>query len=215
MKKDLALAEMLKNETDVLHRQAETEEFQTLLMRGQLERRQLAAFFEQLYCLHDFLETCWRKAEKHFPALSGLLAPEQFHTNRIAHDVEFWGGSLDAEPGPSVDHLIRCIDCAATQDPGFLAGVVYVLEGSRNGGRYQALAIRRNHDLKETEGTEYFDPYGDDQRKTWKAFRDRLNALPLSEADQLEALAGAQRTFQAVTGAGAEALQRDSDALAQ
>jgi heme oxygenase len=72
-----------------------------------------------------------------------------------------------------------------------------VLEGSTNGGRFLARALRKSWNL-DGEGLSYFDPYGEEQPQKWAAFRRDMDEASF-EADQEEAIIEmAKATFLAI-----------------
>lgn len=82
----------------------------------------------------------------------------------------------------------------------------YVLEGSNNGNRFIAKAVRRALGLVEGAGDRYLDPYGDAQRGLWAHFKQRMDAAGWSGEEADAMVRAAQDTFDAV-GALSEEIQ--------
>jgi heme oxygenase len=74
-----------------------------------------------------------------------------------------------------------------------------VLEGSTNGGRFIAPAVRRSMPLPPGAGTRYLDPHGDLTRERWASTKVALDAVPLTPAQHDKIVDAAQRTFDAIT----------------
>ncbi|MDI1262673.1 MAG: biliverdin-producing heme oxygenase [bacterium] len=125
---------------------------------------------------------------------------------------------LDAAGIPSVTSAIRgalkygAEILADADDPMSLVGVLYVLEGSQNGGitlkRSYAHCLRINE-----EKLLYFGCYGKDTAANWNSFTAGMNALELG-AEQAQAIAlSATRCFEGLRTICAELHPIAEDAL--
>ena len=83
-------------------------------------------------------------------------------------------------------------------DPLLLLGTHYVLEGSMNGNRFMASAIRKAYGFEGAEGTRYLDPYGDEQRERWAEFKGVLDAYPFTEDERARIVEADLATFRAI-----------------
>lgn len=85
-------------------------------------------------------------------------------------------------------------------NPLILVGILYVLEGSTNGGRLIAKIVQRAYSRPDDLGMRWLDPHGSSLTERWRLFREGLADLKL-DADQHAAVIRAARdTFEWVIG---------------
>ena len=191
------LSQRLKERTRELHEQAEQHPLQRALARGELPRSAYTEFLVQMLHLHRALESELRACAGD-PNLDRVVHESQFQADNIEADLKFFG----AEPRATLPATIEAIDmigAVRSRSPSELLGVVYVLEGSKNGSAFLARVVRRAYGLEPGTGDRFLDPHGPDQRPIWARFKANLDAEELTpaQADGVEAAAGA--TFRAVT----------------
>ena len=92
----------------------------------------------------------------------------------------------------ALDHGAEIL--AAATDPLSLVGVLYVLEGSQNGGLVLKPAYARCIGLREDQ-LAYFGCYGGGTAAHWQSFGDTLNALGLEGEAADRAVQAAARCF--------------------
>lgn len=133
-------------------------------------------------------------------------APATIETGGSVEVVAASGGSgaicgMDESShlGPRTLAAWSAIDAMIEVDPAVILGPFYVLEGSTNGGRFIAMAIRRSLALPPGAGTKYLDPHGDRIRERWAATKAAIDSLSLTPAQQETIIGAAQRTFDLVT----------------
>jgi len=83
----------------------------------------------------------------------------------------------------------------AASDELALLGMRYVLEGSNNGNRFIARAIRAG---LPGAPTRYLDPYGEAQRPRWVQFKADMDAVGFEAGQQDRIVAAAQEMFAAI-----------------
>jgi heme oxygenase len=83
----------------------------------------------------------------------------------------------------------------------------YVFEGSKNGGRFIARSVREAYALTGADGTRYLDPHGDEQSARWRAFKETLDSVRLSDAEAHQVVAGATSLFIALGQIATEILE--------
>jgi heme oxygenase len=197
----------LRAATAEAHRAAEGSDFQRDLLAGAAGRAAFRDWVGQLLHLHLALEErLWR--EHTDPAWRELCAGDRRRSRQLEADL------LDLGSGP-VPPCEPILDLAAqvaadADPPAFALGVLYVLEGSSNGGRMIARPLRQGLGLEGEAGTRHLDPYGPAQGERWRAFRQALDeALP--ESRWARAVDGAQAAFQALGSAGAHVKSRHDE----
>ena len=85
----------------------------------------------------------------------------------------------------AVDHIYK--------DPE-LIGWLYCAEGSNLGAAF-LFKHAKQLEFNEEKGARHLAPHPDGRGKHWRAFVELLNALPLSEEAQAEAIEGAKEAF--------------------
>jgi heme oxygenase len=189
-----SFAAILKDQTSDLHTRAERHEIQRALVTGRIGRDGYRAYLGQMLHIHAALERALRAAAAAGGPLASLVRDYHFREEQIRADLAFLGeGEVEALPATAA--FASWIGDKAC--PASLIGVLYVLEGSTNGGRYIARALRKSLAL-ESGGTAFLDPHGEAQAERWTRFKTDLDSLGLSEQERAAALAAAQRTFEAI-----------------
>lgn len=183
----------LKTSTQSLHDLAEKHAFQRMLMRGELPLSGYAAYLGQMFLVHGDLEALLASRADH-AAFRLVLRSHHFRVNHLRDDLR--GLSMDAdcvEALPATRRLIEEVRSQAAGNPLTLLGHLYVLEGSTNGGKFIAAAVRRAYGFAESGSLSYLDPHGPRQRDRWQAFKDSMEAVHFS-ASRIEMLVAAAST---------------------
>jgi heme oxygenase len=187
------IMEALKQSTWELHSAAEKHPFQQELIQGRLPREKYIAYLAEMYRVHTPLEACLRLYERLAP-FAGILREYQYQQPYLLEDLRYFGVDVEAiTPTAANRRLTEEIREVASSRPIALLGYHYVLEGSNNGSRFIAQAVRPAYSLQ-TEGTRYLDPYGDSQREHWKEFVDSMLAAEWRSED-VDALIEAARSM--------------------
>jgi heme oxygenase len=190
----------LKDETADLHRDAETSRFQKALVKGEVGREAYAAWLGQMMLIHEALEAALHESTS--VAIAAVNRPEYDRAADLAADVADLEAPAAPAPLPATTALLSRI---AAADDLALLGMRYVLEGSNNGNRFIAMAIRKN--LPEAP-TRYLDPYGEAQRPRWAQFKADMDAIGFDPAQQDRLVAAAQEMFAAVGALSRELASR-------
>lgn len=187
---------VLREETAPHHRRAERTEFQRALLAGRLSLSGYRAWLGQMLVVY-------RALERHLEALRArgkfvrLLALEWARTAELERDLAELGAGHESPCAATLAFQSR-LAAWAEGSPEALLGVLYVLEGSTNGSRYIARAVRSAYGLEGSRGTTFLDPYGDRQPDRWRAFKEALDAdVPPELVSGLVQAAG--ETFDTVT----------------
>lgn len=201
----------LKESTRKLHDATEDGTFNQDLIKGKLPLDAYVALLTQLYFVHRALESQLRRLRGTQAAFGRVLREYQFQEPYLLEDLAFFGRDVaKAEPLPATRGFIAEIDRLAEENPLALLGVHYVFEGSNNGGKFIARALRRVYNLSGSAGTRYMEPYGENQAAYWQAFKNDMDAVGFSP-DECEALVSAAcETFEAVGRIHGELQHRDA-----
>jgi len=193
------IMDQLKERTAEHHRRAEQQPLQQALVKGTATRQQYAAWLEQMLLVHTELEKQIQSLTPREPRLA-VASAEQFGHPRLAADLRTLGLDPAAvRPSEATSHVCGQIRAAAAADPVTLLGFHYVLEGSKNGNRYIAMALRRGLGLAPGTGDTYLDPYGEGQRAKWQAFRVAMGAEPFGEQEVEAVISAAGQMFDGVS----------------
>ncbi len=193
--------QQLRDDTHDLHKAAEGQPFQMALIRGHLSESLFVAYLEQLFLLHQCFEDRLTQALKTMPSVSHVVQPEHYHEARLYRDLNYFGNELrQLRPLPATDDFSAQLNTYVIDEPAALLGVHYVLEGSKNGGRFQAMKVREVYGLTGKDGTEYLDPYGDQQQAVWQQFKTAMNELEWPPTTRRSLVSGAKATFQTFIG---------------
>lgn len=194
------LHQFLKESTRPMHSAAESHPFQGALANGKLTRQAYIEYLQQLQALHSAFESQLLEAAKSSPQVAHVVRDEHYQTRFLENDL----AAFHAQPA------IACAPVAAfVQDQNFqkqpvsLLGVLYVLLGSKHGGKFIAHSVKQAYEL-DGAGYTYFNPYGDTFRELWQDFTGSLNTLDLPPEQRQSVLDGAGKTFMLFGALGEE-----------
>lgn len=194
-----SVMERLKVSTQSLHTAAEHHPVQRALFKGRLPRAGYVAMLEQLFLVHRSLEFALRALLEARPGLASIVEAWQFQEPYLREDLAFFGVDVETiEELPATVSLRAAIKRASNESPLAVLGMHYVVEGSNNGSRYSAMAVRQAYGLEAGRGDRYLDPYGDAQRDRWQAFKTAMNATAFDAKDVEALLLGAGVMFDGI-----------------
>jgi heme oxygenase len=186
----------LRGATRELHDRLEAYPYAQRVLDGTVPLSQYTMFLRALEVVHRAVEdvasgsddqrvtTLWDGVLPATPALERDLA----HLSSLGH------GSVGAPDAATA--LAANIRTLAAEDPSTVAGVLYVLEGSKMGGLVQSAALASMPALR-TAGRDYLSAEGSRSRAAFRAFVARLNAVLGPGRDAASgAVRGAVATFQ-------------------
>lgn len=192
----VTLSARLKAETQDQHTAAEKHPFHGMLFRGVLPVPVLLQHHAEMGLIQVALER--KLASTDAPEIRAVLQPYHRRASLFASDLTASGSPMPSQPATlAARRFIAEIDAA---DPATLLGVFYVLEGSTNGGRFIQAAITKAYGPANPGLTiTALSPHGEEQPARWGAFRSGLDRLELDPGKADRVVAGAARTFVAVT----------------
>jgi heme oxygenase len=197
----------LKAATAEQHHRAERHEFQQMMVHGTLPREGYANWLGQMLHIHRGLEDHLGRLVESHPRVASVFDDDRRKVPFLLDDLAFYQSDGEGEGLPATRRFLDLLDTLAARTPLALLGVLYVLEGSTNGARFIARRIREAYDLPPDGGAAFVDPYGEAQPSQWKAFKDAMEQLDLSEAEARSVTAAAQETFDAVEALGGDLLE--------
>lgn len=189
----------LKAETWPLHQHAESRPMEQALVQGTLPKPQYVQYLEQRHLIHRALEAHVRGLAVNSPALAQMLRPELFQESNLVADLEFFGSSPESvKPARATVAFLQEMEKLLQCEPLALLGCYYVFEGSKNGARFIARAVGHAYRLT-GDGLRYLDPHGERQRELWARFKNEMNSISFTAAQQEAMIAAAKRTFEFVS----------------
>jgi heme oxygenase len=209
MEPTMSIAATLKHATAQAHQTAESRPFQRQLINGTLSPQTLTIYLEQLRFIHAALE---QQFDQH-AAMARLIHWNDGcrHSRRLQDDIAALADTRERPaPLPCTARLSAQIQSAASAHPEALIGFFYVLEGSMNGNRFIARALRRTPSAT-ARAYSYFDPYGETQPERWRAFREALDALDLDDTRTRALVDAALCMFDGIAQISDAVMQRSDD----
>jgi len=187
------IMETLKEATAEQHRDAERRQLQKEMVRGRLAPETYAAWLGQMFLVHEVLwKTIAARQADHAP-FATIVVDEGLHVRHLRADLAAFGiDSDELAPLPSTQGAVQAIALKSESDPLSLLGYNYVLEGSMNGNRFIARALQQ---IPAISATSYLDPYGEEQRSTWQAYRARMNEAGFDESQAQRMVTAARDMF--------------------
>lgn len=183
-----ALTAELRRRTAAAHDAAEREPLLAALARGDVTRAQLAALLAALVPVHDALERGARDRADD-PVVGPFLLPGLERSARLRADVAHLGG---ASGSPAGDVYAARVDAAArTSAVAFLAHHYVRTLADLSGGQVVRAALERRLGLVDGAGASSFAFPDLRPGEAGRAYRQRLDALALTEDEREELLAEA------------------------
>ena len=187
------IMDLLKDATSEQHRDAESRKLQKEMGSGHLTSEKYGAWLGQMFLLHRSLR---QEIDRHggaWPALASVVRDEGLHVANLRADLTALGSNAERVAAlPSTAGAIEAICQASDADPLTLLGFNYVLEGSMNGNRFIARSLAQTLHVS---AFSYLNPYGEEQRPTWAAYRERMNAEEFDAGQTEHMVRAAQRMF--------------------
>lgn len=202
--------ELLRDSTAELHTSAEANEFQHQLGSGKVDKKHFSRYLEQLYLMHKRLADLLNESKPANHAVNHVVKDYHLDLSCLSKDLAYFGQKPDgASPLKATAKLMDSMKSTAQNDTAALLGYLYVLEGSTNGAKFMAKALRAGLELPEDAGASYFDRYGDAQRERWTAFKTAMNELDFSEKERDSLVTRAKEIFHSFGEIGTELLSEN------
>ncbi|NJN37698.1 MAG: heme oxygenase (biliverdin-producing) [Acaryochloridaceae cyanobacterium CSU_3_4] len=193
------LATRLREGTQQAHSLAENAGFIQCFLKGAVEKNSYRQLLGNFYFVYTALESRMQEWLDH-PGLSQLYFPEVHRQESLAEDLAyFWGNQWREEihPSAATQRYVARIDEVAIADPILLVAHAYTRYlGDLSGGQILKKIARRGMNLKNGEGTAFYDFAEIEDTKAFKAtYRQALNDLPVDEAAILKIVDEANFAF--------------------
>eukprot|EP01127_Copromyxa_protea_P007785 TRINITY_DN1772_c0_g1_i1.p1 TRINITY_DN1772_c0_g1~~TRINITY_DN1772_c0_g1_i1.p1 ORF type:complete len:511 (-),score=99.77 TRINITY_DN1772_c0_g1_i1:23-1555(-) len=185
---DVHLARELKVGTQDSHREAESVQFVRLFLRGKVPKDVYAKFVGFMYFVYQAIEEEARRNANHeiFKALHFPLELEREKT--LEADLQFYFGDAWRETIaplvniPCVKDYVSRLHYIGQNEPELLVAHTYTRYlGDLSGGQVLKRVAVKTYDLKEGEGTRFYDfehlPTKQDHKKFKDKYREMLDSL--------------------------------------
>lgn len=190
-----SLAKRLKESTKELHHAAEHHPLQQSIVRGTISKSDYASFASAMRRVHSVMESQLDTLSKQDTRIGAIFVGRHRRLAAFDRDIALLGGCVVATPEVQPSDWLG----GSTHiHPLAWLGVLYVVEGSSNGGQAIARILRRTWNVGDDTLTS-LDPHGSDTRAFWEEFRTTLDAQQFSTAEQDAIIAGAAATFAGIT----------------
>ena len=200
----MSIMSRLKSATADLHRDAESSPLQAQLVKGLLPRDGYVSFLGQMYLIHTALEQAIRANADEHPGFAAVLRDYHWREPQLREDLVFLGTDPGAfTPAIATTAMVAEIERTADEQPVTLLGMLYVMEGSTNGSKFIAAAIRKAYGLA-GPGTSYLDPHGELQKERWQTFKRDMDGVGFDEDESLAIINAAAGVFRDLTGLSEE-----------
>ncbi len=206
-KLSVSVTQALKEQTDSLHRRAESTRFFISLMRCQATIPDYITFLRMLSIVHSVLEKeitsseneklklVWQDNMRKLPLLNeDIQSFTDSKKNSFSHFSEIYADAT--QPIHQALELVQKIKTLALKNPLQLVGVLYVTEGFTNSGVYMNPRITQAYGLSGDIGIRYLKNYGEAQPAEWNDFKRRLELAITSDEELAEVLIGAKYYYE-------------------
>ncbi|WP_192497155.1 biliverdin-producing heme oxygenase [Gulosibacter chungangensis] len=193
------LSERLRDLTSQSHESAENSQFIKLLLDGSLDINAWYHLLEQYRYIYSALEETAGKMRDNDPCLK-LLSVELNRFDSIERDLVALSGRITVEPvgmlASTRAYVERILD-TANDAPRYIAHHYTRYLGDLSGGQIMHVWINRHYGLSEEESA-FFRFEGIEKPVPFKRhYRESLDNLPFSEAEQQRLIDEANASFEA------------------
>lgn len=178
------LSQFLRELMSSRHRNIEGHTLQNELASGTISKERYAKYLHGLLNFHRAFEGALVDHKDESP-LKEIVEPEYFMVARLESDLK----ELNFNSNGKSETI------EVTDNPLELLGILYVILGSKHGGKYMSKI------LGDAWGPEYkhhyLDPFGNGMMTVWKKFVAQIDELPLDDAERETVLKGAISGYEA------------------
>lgn len=193
-----SISALLKERTADHHHRAERHPLQQAIAKGAVDRGDYAKWVVEQRSLQAALERLLDAGAIADPRVGQVFADHHRRLERFDADCRDLGTDPDRAASAPTAAFVADLERLARERPIALLGVLYVIEGSTNGGQYLAAALRRSASFTDGRGLSALDPHGSRTRELWQGFRSAIDGIPLDETDRESIIRAAAETFDAI-----------------
>lgn len=189
-----SLLQSFRDATAEVHERLEKVPFSTALFQNKLPHESIVSLFHCLAIIHSALEKKISVASD--PRVQALALGYQLKLPALERDMVLISKPHQQIIFPAEKCAFEFADEILREStPSLsLAGMLYVLEGSQNGGALLKKTYAKNLEVS-ADALSYFGFYGAQTAQVWRSFMGRLSEMDLTEAEQTQAVQGAVSAF--------------------
>lgn len=195
------LSTLVREGSRTEHTAAEGSSFMTELLAGRIDAAGYAHYLAVLRPVYAALESIGRELTDD-PIAGGFIDPDLERLAALDADIEYWtqGAGLTVS-SPAADAYVARLEETRGDAKRFVAHHYTRYLGDLSGGQAIGRILARTYELDAPQGVEFYDFVAIPKPKPYKdAYRARLDALPLDDAQRAEVLAEVKDAF-ALNGA--------------
>lgn len=175
------LTEKIKAATQQHHQETEK------ILVGKLKNmRSLNDYSDILKLFYGYFGGLEQKTDRYNPTTLTDYS-ERRKTATLANDLQVLGNTLPRKASnselPTIDNHLQAF------------GALYVIEGSTLGGKIISKMVQQHLNITDGKGLSFFNGYGEDTGNKWQAFRQVLNNIAQTTAEENAVIAAANDTF--------------------
>lgn len=186
------LSKFLRESMSSRHSKIEQHPLQNDLANGTISKDRYANYLQGLLDFHRGFEASLKKHSNDAP-LKGIIEPDYFMIDRLEKDLQELGAPISSGANGSSNGDSR----KSVEDPLELLGILYVILGSKHGGKYMSKML--SDKMGKEYHHHYLDPFDTKLGALWSKFVADIDALPLSDEERDTVLKGAISAYDAFT----------------
>ncbi len=190
------LSALLREGSKAEHEDAENSGFMTELLGGRVDRGGYGRYLASLRPVYVTLEEVGRELRAD-PVAGAVVDPDLERLAAIDADLAFWAPDAPtSEQSPAVADYVAALEATRTDPRKYIAHHYTRYLGDLSGGQAIGRILSRTYGLESADGVRFYDFVAVPKPKPYKdAYRARLDALPLDEADRLVVLDEVKHAF--------------------
>jgi heme oxygenase len=182
------LSKLLREGSRAEHRAAESSGYVTALLDGGVNAAGYLAYLQRLAPVYDTLEEAAERLVGH-PIAGAVVDRALYRRSLLRADLTYWAARTGRTPvpaSPAADAYVARIRSAVREWPGlFIAHHYTRYLGDLSGGQAIGRSLVRTYGLEAPMGVAFYEFAQIQKPKPYKdAYRARLDALPLVDADK-------------------------------
>lgn len=193
------ITDELKIATKPIHDKLDESEFFAVLKNGKLPMESYINYLQVMAGIHAAFEK--EIINSNHPQLLRVWKDSMQKLPPLLVDLESLN-ALEFEDIPmAIDAMldtIKFIRLCYAEEPLYLLGIMYVLEGSTLGGAILKELVIKNFNLTDNIGVLFLDHYKKQKKQYWEEFKERINALDVKDTERIGILQTAVDFFQKI-----------------